>query len=276
MSSIHLGLNPEFVRHADQSFTLALQATKKMGYEYFEPNLITGRCLLSEHGYCHLQSMENDPAWMRDQLAEHGLKPSGVSAHASLMKSDWGVDYLIQAIQYAAAIGAPCVNTDEGKKPVWLSDDEAFELIKLNLRPVLREAERNEVFLALEPHSPYTVKIDTMARLLDLSVSPWLRVNYDSGNVFLAGTDPIEYLETFKDKIVHVHAKDIGGELLEKKGQITGTPVGVACGDGVIDFKQVVSVLDGVGYEGVLCVECGTEEQAGRSIEHLQGILAGS
>ena len=273
MSKIKLGLNPEFVRHADKSFEWAMETTKKLGYAYFEPNVITGRCLLSEAGYCHLQSMEIDPAIMKARLAHHGLIPSGVSCHASLMKSDVGVTYLCQAIRYAAAIGAPCINTDEGKKPDWMTEDEAFDLMKMNLRPILQEAERYGVFVALEAHSPYSTRIDTMGRLLGLSDSPMLRVNYDCGNVLLAGTDPIEYLETFKHKVVHVHAKDIGDELLDQRGKITGTPVGVACGDGAIDWPKVVEILEGVGYEGVFSVECGTEDQARRSFAHLSGVL---
>ncbi|MFQ5809337.1 MAG: hypothetical protein ACE5JM_06935, partial [Armatimonadota bacterium] len=56
-------------------------------------------------------------------------------------------------------------------------------------------------------------------------------------------------------------------------GQVTGTPVGCACGDGVIDWAQVVGILREAGFDGVLSVECGTEEQGERSIAHLKQVL---
>jgi hypothetical protein len=58
-----------------------------------------------------------------------------------------------------------------------------------------------------------------------------------------------------------------------ERGKVTGTPVGCACGDGVIDWAKVVSILAGGGFSGVLSVECGTPEQAARSLEHLKTVL---
>ena len=45
------------------------------------------------------------------------------------------------------------------------------------------------------------------------------------------------------------------------------------CGDGVIDWKKFVGQLKKAGYKGVLSVECGTEEQAVRSLAHLTRVL---
>lgn len=55
---------------------------------------------------------------------------------------------------------------------------------------------------------------------------------------------------------------------------MTGTPVGCACGDGLIDWHAVVRVLKRAGFNGVLSVECGTEEQAEKSIAYLRKVLA--
>jgi sugar phosphate isomerase/epimerase len=76
---------------------------------------------------------------------------------------------------------------------------------------------------------------------------------------------------------VHVHAKDIEVRQSEaERGKVTGTPVGCACGDGVIDWARVVSILHEAHFEGVLSVECGTAEQAARSLRHLESVLAAS
>ena len=51
---------------------------------------------------------------------------------------------------------------------------------------------------------------------------------------------------------------------------MTGTAVGCACGDGVIDWAKIVAILREANYDGVLSVECGTPEQAARSLAHLK------
>jgi sugar phosphate isomerase/epimerase len=72
-----------------------------------------------------------------------------------------------------------------------------------------------------------------------------------------------------------MHAKDISFEHAEaERGKVTGTPVGCACGDGVIDWARVIAILRKHGFHGVLSVECGTPEQAERSLAHLNSLLA--
>ena len=114
-----------------------------------------------------------------------------------------------------------------------------------------------------------------MQCIATLVPSPMLRINYDTGNAFLGGEDPYEGLKAVAGLLVHVHAKDISFQQSEaERGKVTGTPVGCACGDGVIDWRRVVDVLNECGYDGVLSVECGTSEQAARSLAHLTGILS--
>ena len=43
--------------------------------------------------------------------------------------------------------------------------------------------------------------------------------------------------------------------------------------DGEIDWHRIVRRLKQAGYKGVLSVECGTEEQAARSLAHLTQVL---
>ncbi len=274
--AIGIGINLEFVRHADKPFDYGARTAAELGYEFVEPCVATGRDLLAEAGYYHMLSMEEDPLYYKDLLDRLGLKVSGLSAHSPLMKPEAAVPYLTQAIRWAADIGAPVVNTDEGPKQHWVENDaEAFEIMKYTLKRVLPVAERHGIFIGLEPHQIYTVRKDTFLKLLDLVPSPMIKVNFDTGNAFLAGNDPVEYLEAVVDRVVHVHAKDIAYEHAEaERGKVTGTPVGCACGDGLINWPAVIRVLRRAGYNGVLSVECGTEEQAERSIQYLKKVLA--
>jgi len=58
-----------------------------------------------------------------------------------------------------------------------------------------------------------------------------------------------------------------------ERGKVTGTAVGCACGDGVIDWRRIVRRLKDAGFKGTLSVECGTDEQAVRSLAYLQKVL---
>jgi sugar phosphate isomerase/epimerase len=231
-----------------------------------------GRELLSEAGYFHSVSMDDEPLEIRDLLQEYGLKPSGLSAHCPLMRPEISVPYLSKAIRFAAAIGAPVVNTDEGIRPEWVSLDEAWGVMKYTLRAVLRVAERYGVAIGIEPHQSISKTTAGLLRIATLLDSPWLKVNYDTGNAWLGGEDPYKGLQAVATRLVHVHAKDISITMSEaEKGRVTGTPVGCACGDGVIDWARVMQILTEAGFHGVLSVECGTSDQAARSLRHLKG-----
>ena len=83
-----------------------------------------------------------------------------------------------------------------------------------------------------------------------------------------------EEAEAIAKRIVHVHAKDISVKQAEaERGKVTGTAVGCACGDGVIDWKRLVARLKKAGFKGTLSVECGTDEQAVKSLAHLTGVF---
>jgi sugar phosphate isomerase/epimerase len=146
--------------------------------------------------------------------------------------------------------------------------------MRVSLKAIAETCADNGVYLGIEQHGPYTARIPSLLRILELVDSPWIRVNYDCGNTFLAGEDPYAMLDAVIDKVVHVHAKDISVEQADaERGKVTGTAVGCACGDGVIDWDRIVGRLKQAGFEGVLSVECGTEDQAVRSLAHLQDVL---
>ena len=272
--SIDVGVNMEFIRSQDKSLAAGVEVAARLGYKYVEPMVHNGRELLSEAGYFHSFSLDDDPLEMKDILDQNGVKPSGLSAHCPLMRPEISVPYLQKAIHLAAAIGAPVVNTDEGIRPSWVSADEAFPIMKYTLSTVMRIAERYGIFIGIEPHQSISRTTEGLLKIVGLVDSPLLRVNYDTGNVYLAGGDPYEGLKAVSHLLVHVHAKDITVEHADaERGKVTGTPVGCACGDGVIDWNQVIAILRGANFNGVLSVECGTEQQAVRSLAHLNGLL---
>ncbi|MBM3749269.1 MAG: sugar phosphate isomerase/epimerase [Acidobacteria bacterium] len=271
---MEVGVNMEFIRHEDKSFAAGVERAAELGFRWVEPMVHNGRELLSEAGYFHSVSMDEDPLEIRDVLDRHGVRASSLSAHCPLMRPEISVPYLEKAIRFAAALGAPVVNTDEGIRPNWAPLEDAFNVMKYTLSTVLRTAERYGILIGIEPHQSISKTTAGLLRIATLVPSPMLRVNYDTGNAYLGGEDPYEGLRAVRHLLVHLHAKDITLRQAEaERGKVTGTPVGCACGDGVIDWARVVAILLEGRFSGVLSVECGTPEQARRSLEHLTAVI---
>jgi sugar phosphate isomerase/epimerase len=272
MTKYRISVNMEFVRSADLDFRAGIKVAAQLGYKYVEPMVHTGWELLSEVGYFHSFSMEEDPLLMKELCDRAGVRVSSFSAHSPLMKPEAAVPRLTRAILFAHLNGAKFVNSDEMLKPEWMNDTQAHEAMFYSLFRANQVANRHQVFICLEPHGVYTKTSEGLLRIVELVPSPWIAVNWDTGNSYLAGIeDPYDGLQGVRDKVWHVHAKDISlQQSTKERGKVTGTPVGCACGEGVVDWEKVFEILDPLDRELFLSVECGTVEQAERSLTFLQ------
>jgi len=274
VAKISLGINLEFVRHEDKSFEWGVEKARELGYDYVEPMVHWGRELLSEAGYFHSVSMLDDPYRIKRACEKHGIKLSALSTHTPLCKPEIGVEYLKQSIRFAKECGAPVVNTDEGPKPEWTTETEDFTLMRYSLQEAARVADPRGILIGLEPHQQYSKYPEGLERIYQLVKSPSIGFNFDTGNSYLCGHDPYVWLDRLVDRLVHLHAKDISvQQSASERGKVTGTPVGCACGEGVIDWKRIIDLCRKAPRDIVLSVECGTVDQAERSIRHLRPLL---
>jgi len=120
----------------------------------------------------------------------------------------------LRAIQFAKALGCPCVDTTDGaRKPAGYSDKEVMALIKQYYRVVLEWAERYEIISNVEPHGPYTTNPGYDGANPRLLRFAWLRLNLDTGNTFIAGQDPVKFLKPVPRQARHCHIKDVSESL---------------------------------------------------------------
>jgi sugar phosphate isomerase/epimerase len=145
--------------------------------------------------------------------------------------------------------------------------------MKYVLNEVAAAAGPRSVWIGLETHGQYTCTPSALARLLELVPAVNVGINFDTGNSFLSGNDPLEWLGQVIDRVVSLHAKDISQEAARLfRGKVKGM-LGCACGDGVIDWRQVVAICKRAPREIVLSVECGSIEDAERSLHHLREVI---
>jgi sugar phosphate isomerase/epimerase len=147
--------------------------------------------------------------------------------------------------------------------------------MRYTIQEAAKVAEPRGILIGLEPHQQYSKHPDGLDRIHHLVQSPAVGINFDTGNSYLCGHDPYEWLERVATRLVHLHAKDISIQQSgAERGKVTGTAVGCACGEGVIDWARVIDICRRCPRDIVLSVECGTIDQAERSIAHLKSILA--
>ncbi len=274
MGTIGIGMNLEAVRHHDKPFEWGVAKAAELGYEYIEPMVHFGRELMSEAGYFHTVSLFDDPLRIRRAAEQHGLKVSGLQSHGPMGRPDRHCDYLKLAIRCAAECGAPVVNTDEGIKAPWTTEEEDHVLMRYTLQEAALVAEPRGILIGLECHAQYSKTPEGLDRIYNLVDSPSIGINLDTGNAYLAGADVYAWLERVADRLVHLHAKDISIEHSEaERGKVTGTPVGCACGDGVLDWARIIEICRRCPRDIVFSVECGTVDQAERSVNHLKSLL---
>jgi sugar phosphate isomerase/epimerase len=270
--AIKLCAEADTFRHEEKDFIYAVEMSKKLDFKYIEPEVMTGRCLLNVYEYCNITSLEDDPMEMRKLIEEAGLKTACLSAHSNLLNTEYGVDYLKKAIRFAYILGAPIVNTAEGPKAGWMTDEDAFRIMKYNLKMLLQMAENYGIILTIEPHGIYTTNAEGLLKIMDLSDSKNLAINFDTGNVTIAGNDALDTLKAVIDRVVHVHLKDV------KKPRTamgeTGVTAGMAIGDGDVDIKGCIDLLKEHNYNGCLSIECAGIEALKKSVKYLEPLIA--
>lgn len=149
---------------------------------------------------------------------------------------------------------------------------ENLELVKEVWIPLVRYAEEKDVKIGIE-NCPMLFTEDEWPGGQNLMTSPanWrkvfeiidsknLGINYDPSHFIWQKIDYIKPIYEFKDKIFHVHYKDI--KLFQDKLKDVGvmalpleymSPKLPGLGD--IDWGKYVSALSDIGYDGYSCIE---------------------
>jgi len=261
---------PEIGFHTDAfnssywSFEDCLRWAQRNGVNRIECGAIDGVSWIHGLGYQPHVALWEDPLLLRRKMEKYGVQFSQIDAAFPLSKPEGatlGVEYVLHTVRWAKLAGCPCVDTtDDRFAPAGMTEREALEHMRRIYRQIVPVAEAYGIVIHIEPHGWFTTKPEFMAEMLAFCDSPFLKMNMDTGNTYIAGQDPAGFLGQFLDRVGHVHIKDVSPSLAASaRGELTGIAVShCAIGDGVNadNIRRCVAMLLENGYDGVLSLEC--------------------
>jgi sugar phosphate isomerase/epimerase len=150
--------------------------------------------------------------------------------------------------------------------------EENLELYKEIWTPIVRRAEERKVRIGIENCPMYFTKSEfpggtnlastpaIWRRMFELIPSDYLGLNLDPSHPYLLRMDYIKPVYEFKDKIFHIHFKDlkIYQDKLDDHGSFSYPSLWFAPklpGLGGIDFGDFCGALYDIGYRGSACIE---------------------
>lgn len=211
------------------------------------------------------------------QISSLGYYPNLMDEN--LEKRDSYLSHFKKVILAAAMLDINMVTTFIGRMPT-KNLELNLELFAELWPPIVEFAETNHVKIAFE-NCPMWFTNDEWPGGQNLATSPaiwrkifqmipsrYLGINYDPSHFILLHMDEIKPIYEFKDRIFHIHYKDIKiyKEKLDEYGIMANPSLYTAPklpGLGDINWAAFVSALRDIGYDGYTCIE--VED---RSFEH--------
>jgi len=265
------------------SFPKTVEWARTHGVHSIECGFLDGVSWNHGLGYFpHLAAWE-DPVAVRDMLDRNGVALSQIDAAFPISGRQGGiigVPYVINTIRWAALAGCPMVDTTDGLyRPEGMSDQEAMDGMRRSYEIILENAARYGIIINIETHGYFTANPDRMEEMLDFNDSGLLQMTFDTGNVYIAGQDPVAYLKRFIGRVSHLHVKDVAPVLAEKsRGKQSGIGMShSAIGEGVNagNIRECLTILKEFGFGGAVSLECdaGGGPVLERSLKWFGGLL---
>lgn len=214
--------------------------------------------------------------YILEYCKKKGVEISALAFYPNTMDSDIqkreeNIEHLKKVIEASARLGVNMVTTFIGRDSQ-KTVEENVELFREIWPPIIAFAEQNKVKIAIEncpmlfgkdqwPGGQNLMTTPVIWRkLFEIIDSEYFGLNYDPSHFIWQQMDYIKPIYEFKDKIFHVHYKDIKmyKEHLEECG-VMAYPLDYMSpklpGLGDVDWGYYVSALTDIGYEGFTCIE---------------------
>lgn len=230
---------------------------------------------------------------IRSQCESRGVSISALGYYPNPLDPDPSISqaaiaHFKKVILAAEKLGVSNANTFVGRDWTRTVDENWPRFLKV-WRPVIAFAEQHGVRVGIE-NCPMLFTRDEWPGGKNLATTPvlWRRMfndipspnfglNYDPSHFVLQHMDPLSPLREFRDKLFHLHAKDltVHPERLDEVGVFAfpkewHTPR--IPGFGVIDWGAFMARLYEIGYAGPVCIEV-EDDTFGKSLKQRQAAL---
>jgi len=205
-----------------------------------------------------------------------GVQISSLAYYPNPLDSDKeaskvAVDHIMALIDVSAQMGINLITTFIGKDKV-KSVEENLELYKEVWTPIVSHAEAKKVKIGIENCPMYFTKDEfpggnnlastpaIWKKMFELIPSEYLGLNLDPSHPYLLMADYVKPVYDFKDKIFHIHFKDIKiyKERLDMHGAFSYPALWhepKLPGLGGVDFAAFCGALNDIRYNGCACIE---------------------
>ncbi|MFP4057421.1 MAG: sugar phosphate isomerase/epimerase family protein [Candidatus Brocadiia bacterium] len=185
---------------------------------------------------------DEEPEKARGLLDRHGLRAATLTAPCPLADDEGFATFEAYAAK-AASLGCTALFTSvkAGDMPL----EQAYD----RLRRLGDIAARHGLQIAMETHPDLCENGAKAAATLDAIAHPNVGLNYDTANVYYYnhGVDTVEEAKQAARHVASVHLKDTLGGYHDASFP--------RFGQGVVDFRGVFEVLNGVGFTGPFTIE---------------------
>jgi inosose dehydratase len=239
--------------------------------------------------------LPGEPDVMASLLSQHGLELVGgfvpVVLHRQEARDSELASVERQAKLFAAAgagvlVIAAATGEEGYEESAGLEDSEWDELFA-TLAIVEEIGTKHGLSVVLHPH--YGTEIESPEHVQRFLEGCDTALCLDTGHSMVGGGDPVALTESAATRIRHVHFKDVDQVLVERV--VSGTlpyeqavrdGLYMPLGDGDVDVRRVLEVLDGAGYDGWYVLEqdimlstdpgYGPAAEVGRSLAYLRSV----
>lgn len=279
---VTIGIHTDAFNASFYSFRQAVDWCSDHDVKEIECGAIDGVAWIHGLGYYPHIALWEDPFKLAKYMNSRDVRMSQIDAAFPLTIEEGttlGIQYIKNTIRWAKLAGCKYVDTTDNKVAMsGYTDDEVLERLIWIYGEILKTAETHEIVVNIEPHGYYTTNPDFMYELLSHFNSPYLRLNMDTGNTYIAGQDPVVFLEKLKGFVSHVHIKDVSKSLADSlRGKATGIALShCAVGYGVNkeNILKCLSILASMDYHGTLSIESeGSDEVLVKGIEWLNEVI---
>ena len=198
-------------------------------------------------------------SWFCGGLLEDTLEGEieRITPHMNLLK-DMGTEVIVYCEMDSCVHGD--ISSPLSKRPVL--DNEQWEEWTDKLSQLAKYTLSHGMKLAYHHHMGTVVQVEEEVDKLMAMTTHDLGLVFDTGHLIYAGADPLEVYKKHSGRVMHIHCKDVRGEILNRSLETDSSflnsvlnGVYTVPGDGDFNFPELFKMVSDNNFNGWVVVE---------------------